>query len=202
MVATDTYANHLLRDDANYHPDVITRSLLTNELDCITCLPSGAHLGLLVGPASLSADGRWVAFSSPSAGFARGDSNGRYDIFINDRTTGSNEWITRGLNGTQSDGNSEVGGLSRDGRYVVFSSDADNLVEGDTNGTLDVFLRDRMLGVTERESISSGGVEGDGDCASPSVSDDGRYVAFCSVATNLDRAGWTGTWQVFIHNRR
>ena len=68
--------------------------------------------------------------------------------------------------------------LSGDGRYVAFTSTASNLVQGDTNNSADVFVRDHLNGTTRRMSISTGGAEGNSDSIRPAISADGRYVAF------------------------
>src|SRR5919204_6943340 len=93
--------------------------------------------------------------------------------------------------GVQGDRDSELPAVSADGRYVAFVSLSDNLVPGDTNGTADVFVRDRLTGTTERVSVSSTGAQANRDSGllngmgGPSISADGRYVAFDSQATNL-----------------
>jgi Tol biopolymer transport system component len=101
----------------------------------------------------------------------------------------------------QSSGNVEAAALSGDGRYVAFASTASDLVPGDTNGVMDVFVRDRLTGVTTRVSVSGSGVEGNGASSHPSISEDGRYVAFQSVAWNLESGDVNTTWDVFVHDR-
>jgi Tol biopolymer transport system component len=76
--------------------------------------------------------------------------------------------------------------INTDGRYVAFPSDGSNLVAGDTNGVRDIFVHDRQTGVTVAVSVGVGGVQGDDLSRNPAISDDGRYVAFSSPATNLD----------------
>jgi Tol biopolymer transport system component len=81
---------------------------------------------------------------------------------------------------------------------VAFDSGASNLVGGDTNGTYDIFLRDTQTGTTSRLSLDSSGVQGNGDSGSPSISADGRYVAFYSLATNLVSGDTNGKFDVFV----
>jgi uncharacterized repeat protein (TIGR01451 family) len=101
----------------------------------------------------------------------------------------------------------DYGDMTPDGRYVVFASAASNLVPGDTNGVGDVFVRDRLTGVTERVSVGPKGVEGDGDSnflgisTAPAISDDGRYVAFKSDASNLVKGDRNGLTDVFVRDR-
>jgi len=98
------------------------------------------------------------------------------------------------------DGNSGSPSISGDGRYVAFSSVATNLVPDDTNGTSDVFVRDRSTGVTRRASVASNGVQSDGDARDPVISRDGRYVAFVSDATNLVPGNGRRSFQVNLHD--
>src|ERR671914_164950 len=100
----------------------------------------------------------------------------------------------------------DYGDMTPDGRFVVFASAASNLVPGDTNGVGDVFVRDRLTGVTELMSIGPRGVQGDGDSnflgisTAPAISDDGRYVAFKSDASNLVRGDRNGLTDVFVRD--
>jgi uncharacterized repeat protein (TIGR01451 family) len=101
----------------------------------------------------------------------------------------------------------DYGDMTPDGRFAVFASIASNLVPGDTNGVGDVFVRDRRTGVTERVSVGAKGVQGDGDSnftgisTAPAISDDGRYVAFKSDATNLVKGDRNGLTDVFVRDR-
>jgi Tol biopolymer transport system component len=88
------------------------------------------------------------------------------------------------------------------GRFVVFASDASNLVPGDTNGLQDVFVRDRRTGTTERASVDSFGNQANGfNAPSPGISDDGRYVAFHSDASNLIPDDTNSNTDAFVHDR-
>jgi len=99
---------------------------------------------------------------------------------------GITERVSLGPGGVQSDNSAvDVPAISADGRFVVFSSFATNLVSGDTNGSQDISIRDRQTGTTRRVSIGPGGVQSNGENRSPAISADGRFVAFDSWATNL-----------------
>lgn len=121
------------------------------------------------------------------------------------------ELISLSSSGVQGDNDSEVASISADGRFVAFSSGADNLVPGDTNNAFDIFVRDRLNRRTERDSITFNGKEANGDSGflnlmgAPSVSADGRFVAFASMATNLLRpnqpADTNGNPDVFVFDR-
>ncbi|MBM3892596.1 MAG: calcium-binding protein, partial [Verrucomicrobia bacterium] len=91
--------------------------------------------------------------------------------------------------------------ITADGRYVTFWSQSPNLVAGDTNGAVDVFVRDRQTSTTERVSLATGGAEGNGNSRFGTLSDDGRYVAFQSDATNLVTGDTNGQRDVFVYDR-
>src|SRR5690606_2450643 len=139
---------------------------------------------------SISADGRYVAFSSSASNLVPNDTNGMSDVFVHDRLTGNTSRVSVNSTGVQGDvaagyGSALNPSISADGRYVSFDSGSTNLVNGDTNGRTDVFVHDRLTGNTSRVSVNSAGVQGDGDSGISSISADGRYVAFSSSATNL-----------------
>ena len=118
--------------------------------------------------------------------------------------TGKNDRVSVGPGGVQANDDSYSGGppaLSTDGRFAAFASAASNLVEGDTNGVYDVFVRDRKRGRTERVSVGQRGVQGDGSSFYPAISADGRYVAFVSLAANLVPGDTNGSLDVFVRDR-
>jgi Tol biopolymer transport system component len=172
-----------------------------------------ANFGSEVG-ITLSADGRFVAFSSGASNLAP-EQHLIQDIFIRDRVSGRTEPVSVSSSGVLSDGISIDPTISADGKYVVFTSDATNLVQGDTNqcdyGLLDetsrpgdcpdIFVRDRETGLTERVSVSSIGEQANNQSYAPAISADGRYVTFVSKARNLiaDDPNWSG---LFIRDRQ
>src|SRR6266516_201460 len=114
------------------------------------------------------------------------------------------ELVSVRSNGTQGDGISgrvSAPAVSTDGVVVAFDSEATNLVGGDTNGALDVFVRDRASGRTERVSVSSKGKQGDSGSAGPMLSGDGRFVTFSSGAANLVSGDTNGRSDIFVHDR-
>jgi hypothetical protein len=158
---------------------------------------------------AISADGRCVAFTSAATNLVAGDTNGFWDVFVRDRSSGTTERVSLDSAGLQGNGESVSGALnipsvaiSADGRFVAFVSRATNLVAGDTNLCQDVFVRDRALGTTERVSVSAGGVEGDNVSSTPTISANGRFVAFSSFATNLVAIPGTGIGQIYVRDRQ
>ena len=109
--------------------------------------------------------------------------------------------VSESTDGDQGNGTSGTAYISADGRYVAFHSPATTLVDGDTNGVTDVFVRDTLTGETTRVSVSSAGVQGNGNSQEPSISGDGRYVVFQSVATNLVSGDTNAKRDIFVHDR-
>lgn len=150
---------------------------------------------------SISGDGRFVAFSSSASNLVPGDTNNEYDVFLHDRLTGIVDRISVDSSGGQADDRSFSPVISTDGRFVAFESWAGNLVSGDTNSTADIFVHDRVSGMTSRVSVDSGGVEGGSSSTRPSISSDGRFVAFDSWASNLVPGDSFNRMDVFVHDR-
>jgi len=151
---------------------------------------------------SISADGRYVAFESFATNLVAGDNNGYLDIFVRDRQTGQTTRVSVDNSGNQGNGHSSAPSISADGRNVAFQSDATNLVAGDTNGVYDIFVHDRQTGRTTRVSVNSSGIQGNAYSDQPSISADGRHVAFESLATNLAAGETNGATDVFVHDRQ
>jgi Tol biopolymer transport system component len=156
----------------------------------------------------ISASGRYVVLNSEATNLVPGDTNNRLDAFVRDRRTGKTTRVSVSTSGDEAKptddpwGGSTAGGISASGRYVVFQSDAPNLVPGDTNGAEDVFLHDRTTGATTRVSVSSAGLQANGASGFSTISADGRYVAFQSAASNLVRGDTNRMVDVFIRDLR
>ena len=170
-------------------------------IERVSVASDGSQAGAYSQSPSLSADGRYVAFSSDASNLVAGDINNTTDIFLHDRQTGATARVSVAGDGSQADAFSISPSISADGRYVAFSSLATNLVAGDTNGTGDVFVHDRQTGATTRISVAGDGSQANGWSDGPSISADGRYVAFSSLATNLVAGDTNGTGDGFVHDR-
>jgi Tol biopolymer transport system component len=149
----------------------------------------------------VSASGRYVAWDSYATNLIADDTNGGLDVFLRDRRTDTTERVSVTSQETQANGESTSAAMSADGRFVVFESGATNLSEVDDNGTVDVFLRDRLYGTTELVSIGLDGTAGDELSLIADVSDDGRYVAFVSRATDLVSDDTNEVADVFVRDR-
>lgn len=134
---------------------------------------------------SISSDGRYVTFASNATNLGPVHSFGGSNTFVHDRVTGRTELASIGSNGQRGNGDSSGGDVSADGRFVVIGSYATNLVPGDTNGSHDLFVRDRVAGTMQRVSVGTGGAQAIRESFGGWISDDGRYVAFNSFARNL-----------------
>jgi Tol biopolymer transport system component len=200
-VAFDSDAPNLVAGDTNGARDVFVRDRIAGTTERISVDSNGVQGNADSAFPSISADGRYVAFASTASNLVAGDTNAHSDVFVRDRLSGTTERVSVDSNGVQGNADSYAPSVSADGRYVAFASDATNLVPGDLNGRTDVFVRDRMAGTTERVSVSSTGTEGDSGSDEPSISADGRYVSFDSVATNLVPGDTNMLEDVFVRDR-
>lgn len=147
-------------------------------------------------------DGRFLAFTSDDSQLVSGDSNQAADIFVYDQTLQQLRRINLASNGSQADQPSSSPAISSDGRFVAFSSLATNLVPGDSNSASDIFVVDRTTGNVERVSMASDGSQANGASFSPSISGDGRYIAFESESNNLDAGNSSHRGTVGPSNRQ
>ncbi|MCY2987972.1 MAG: S8 family serine peptidase, partial [Planctomycetota bacterium] len=205
FVAFTSSASNLVSGDTNNAQDVFVFDRQNRTLERVSTAADGTQGNSASGyndAASLSADGRFVAFMSTASNLVPGDTNGQWDVFVFDRQNRTLERVSLASDGTQGNGYSQSASLSADGRYVAFVSGASNLVPGDTNGGSDVFVFDRQNHALERVSLASDGTQGNGYSYSASLSDDGRFVAFWSGASNLVLGDTNGQPDVFVFDRQ
>jgi Tol biopolymer transport system component len=189
-------------EDPSGCPSIVVRDLDVSEIHAINLDSAGnPHVTFCGSRPPINHGGRYVVFDSLGWSFVPDDTNLADDAFLRDRVAGTTERVSISSEEQQGDGASGGPSVSADGRYVAFLSLATNLVPGDTNATWDVFVRDRLLGLTERVSVSSSGAQGDGRYWSTYISPDGRYVAFDSGSTNLVPDDTNGKADVFLHDR-
>lgn len=167
----------LVAGDTNGVSDVFVRDRTAGVTTRVSVTNAGAQANGSNG--AMSSDGRYVAFTSTLGTLVAGDSNGVKDVFLRDTVMGTTVRVSLSELGAELNAASDNPVVSRDGRFVAFTSSATNAVAGDTNANDDVFVRDTQLGTTIRASLSSSGVQGTGLYGGPSISDDGRYVVFC-----------------------
>lgn len=233
-VAFESSSVDLVVPDDNGASDIFLKDRKTGSLKLISTDPAGLPATgecVSVNPAawvevgsfspSISSNGRYVSFGSCATNLVVGDTNLAMDVFVYDSRTGVIKRVSVSSKGGQS-ANADASlypgsyvshrAISADGRVIAFSSTADNLVEGDTNGVEDQFVHDLETGWTERVSVSSQLEEQDLGTWGPhyartretynGISSDGRYVAFYSNATNLVPGDNNATQDVFVHDRK
>jgi len=202
FVAFESDATNLVPNDTNNLRDVFVRDLTLNLTTRINVQSAGGQAnGGWSGLAAISGDGRFIAFQSSASNLVVGDTNGALDIFVHDRQSGLTERESVNNSGSQVSNSSFNPSLNGDGRFVAFQSSA-SLTDDDTNGFTDVFLRDRQSGTNERISVSTAGIQGNEYSSKPVISQDARYVAFESYASNLVAGDTNNTTDVFVKDRQ
>jgi Tol biopolymer transport system component len=200
FVAFGTVAS-LVPGDTNDYYDIFLRDRTGNTTTLLSKSTGGVPGNDESIHPSLSADGHYVAFFSLSNNLVYGDTNGEYDIFVRDRKMGTTTRISKSSKGLQGNGGSYDPEISANGRFVAYESGASNLIAGDTNAASDIFVRDLPNRTTTRVSKSTAGVQGNDSSSNPSLSGDGRYVAFDSSADNLVAGDSNGARDVFLRDR-
>jgi len=150
----------------------------------------------------ISGDGRFVAFVSNVANLVLVDTNGNTDAFVRDMLLGTTRIVTVSSSGAQGTGAAFINStISRDGRWVAYASSAPNLAPGEFGASYDIFVHDLLTFQTLRVSVSSSGAAANQNSYDPSISDDGRYVAFQTFATNLDPLDTDMQSDIFLRDR-
>ena len=202
IVAFDSLSANLAPGDGNHVFDVFVRDRIAGTTRRVSVATGGGQgNGNSVAP-TVSALGRYVTFGSIASNLVANDTNVDWDVFLHDRRSGTTERISVGSGGAQGNGPSTNSDVSRLGRHVAFASTASNLVSSDTNNSNDVFVRDRQIATLARVSIGSAGQQGNGASFEPSISFDGRFVAFVSNASNLVDGDSNARADVFVRDRR
>ncbi|MCU0753584.1 MAG: hypothetical protein MUE46_00475 [Xanthomonadales bacterium] len=201
VIAYSSTQNNLVTGDTNGAADVFVRLRTTAETRRVSVGPAGVQGNGASDFPVLSANGRYVAFTSVASNLVASDSNALQDIFRHDLQTGETIRVSVATGGVQANGNSFVSTISADGSVVAFTSAASNLVAGDSNGVTDVFVRDLVAGVTTRVSLGPAGAQASGASSDPSISADGRYVGFMSSAANLVSGDSNLQADYFRHDR-
>jgi Tol biopolymer transport system component len=200
-VAFYSSASNLVTGDTNGAVDIFVHDRQTGATTRVSVGIGGAQPNGNSRSPAISADGRYVAYTSGATNLAANDTNAADDIFVYDRQTGATTRISNAPGAVPSNGYSDLAALSADGRYVVFKSTASNLVAGDNNGAWDIFVHDRQTGATTRVSVGPGGAQANSDSNTPALSADGRYAAFESSANNLVVGDTNNASDVFVHDR-
>jgi hypothetical protein len=158
---------------------------LTDRFTRIDQGDSGQWANAWINPDALSANGRYVMFTTAANNIVRPDTNHASDVFVRDLKTGRAERVSGGPHHAQSNRSSSGEALSADGRYRLFNSSASNLITNDTNAKTDIFINDKKTGTTVRCDISTNHSQANRTSGAAAISANGLYVAFLSDATNL-----------------
>jgi Tol biopolymer transport system component len=200
FITFESSADDLTVHDVNHASDVFVRDRKQGSTTMVSVIGYGYSAAGASFNSRISANGRYVAWQSVSDELVGGDTNEASDIFVRDLKKGLTTCVSVDSAGALADGSSFNPWISGNGRYVVFQSDATNLVAGDTNGKVDVFVHDRKQGTTARVSLGPAGAEADADCLGATISTNGRFVAFESAATNLVADDTNGASDVFLRD--
>lgn len=198
FVAFESTATNLVPADTNNNSDIFVRDRLTNITTRISVNSTGNQGNFDAFNPAISADGRFVAFESNSTNLVSGDTNNTSDIFLHDRLNGNTTRISVDSTGQEGDRPSLNPSISADGRLIAFESNSTNLVAGDTNNTSDIFIRNIETNTTTRVSVNSTGNQGNIGSFNPSISANGRFVAFDSLADNLVAGDTNSTRDIFV----
>jgi len=204
FVAFVSAAGNLVADDTNGKADVFLKDMQTGAIVRVSVAADGGQGDDESMMASISADGRFVAFRSRAGNLVSNDGNGLEDVFLKDMQTGAITNVSTPADSAPGDGASGLNSLavSGNGRFVVFESGATNLVSDDVNGKRDIFIKDTQSGATALVSAAASGAQGNEDSyQSVAISADGRFVAFTSDASNLvpeDANAIVGKTDIFL----
>lgn len=210
-VAFSSGSTNLVAGDTNSWRDVFVHDTRARTTERVSVASDGSEANFFCSDPSISADGRFVVFSSLAANLVSEDTNNSSDVFLHDRFTRTTTRVSVASDGTQPNGDSRDPSISPDGRYIAFESFATNLVSNDTNAVSDIFVHDCLTGTTERVSVSTDGAQADSGSStlsdrsgysSVSISEDGALVAFESYASNLVPEDTNGKRDIFVRNRQ
>jgi len=209
LIAFSSSSDNLVPGDENRKDDIFVYNRHTGKTQRVSVASDGAEATGMSWGTDISADGRYVVFVSDARNLAAGDTDYTSDVFVHDLMTKETTQVSVSSEGAGGNGRCCMetttrrwaARMSDDGRYVVFDSQANNLVEGDTNAKADTFVHDRLTGVTRRASIGGDGSQADEDCRRSDISGNGRFVVFDTRATTL-MAEQSSPWvnDVFVHD--
>lgn len=205
-VAFRSDATNLVAGDSNGAGDVFVRDLVSGTTTRRSLTSGGAQGNGASSEPSISSDGQRIAFTSSASNLVSGDTNGNADVFLRNQADSTTTRVSVTSASTQATGGgSSTPSISSAGFHVAYTSSATNLVSGDSNGRSDVFVRDLTTATTIRASVTSAGGEATGAPIGPgswypSISTEGRFVAFTSYQTNLVAGDTNDESDVFVRD--
>ncbi len=201
FVAFESAGTTLVAGDTNGTMDAFVHDRSNATTARVSVSTAGVQGNDESSTVAISGDGLLIAFESIATNLVAGDTGTVRDIFVRDRSNNTTTRASVTATGTQSDDDSFIPSLSLDGRYISFHSFGTNYVPNDTNGTLDVFVHTLANNANERVSLSNSGVQGNDRSRAASLSEDGRLVAYSTIATNLITPDSNGSSDVLISDR-
>lgn len=180
--------------------NIYVHDRLTKVTQRISSTRSGQPVCVASDP-DISGDGRYITFVSANSEIVSDDMNDAYDVFVYDQDIGQTKLVSAASNGLVGNDWSDYGAISDNGRFVVFWSAANNLINDDLNDRGDIFIHDLVTSETTLVSVTSNGSQSNGHSVYPSISADGRFVAFMSNAINLANNDTNGVFDTFVHDR-
>ncbi len=207
FVLFESRSSDLVSGDGNAAYDVFLRDVPSENNGLVSAVSPDALAVTANGFSTVvvnavSADGRYVVFASTATNLVPGTTNGLKQVYRRDRQTGTTALVSINRSGTDGgDGHSFDPSVNADGRYVIFSSNAENLTANDTNLLTDIFVRDMVTGETSLVSVATNGWSANKFSELPSISADGRWIAFQSPANNLaanDSDSWN--YDIFVRD--
>ena len=200
-VVFESAATNLVQNDNNSTQDVFVRDREFGETTRASVASGGTEANGRSDSPTISCDGRYVAFYSYADNLVEDDGNEVSDVFLHDRSENTTIRVSRGLDGAEADGYSGSPAISADGNFVAFESRATNLIEDDSNASIDVFVYEVWTGVIERVSVDSDANQVYRSSGDPVISADGRYVAFLSSSPDLVPGDTNNQEDVFLRDR-
>lgn len=200
FIAFSSTATNLVANDTNGKEDVFLYDVDMQTIVRCSVDSNGVEGNNNSFTPSVSDDGMYVTFTSSSTNLAADDTNSVLDVFVYNTQTGTTTLVSRHSDGTLGDGASYDCKISGNGQFIVYRSLATNLIDTDTNSRLDIFMLDMNDSSTTRVSVSTDGIEGNGDSIQPSISRDGTMVAFASTANNLSGLDGNLVSDIFVRN--
>jgi Tol biopolymer transport system component len=200
-IAFQSDANNLVPNDNNSFTDIFLYERFTKHIKRVSVSSNGTEANFVSFFPALSANGRYIVFQSDAYNLVQNDTNNTTDIFIHDREMASTQLVSMNSKNELGNSTSSEPSISAEGRYIAFHSYATNLVKGDTNKRVDVFVQDRQTREVTRVSVTSEGKEAEGASFGAMISANGRYVVFTSDVTHFVNGDTNQATDVFVHDR-
>ncbi|MCB0318513.1 MAG: PD40 domain-containing protein [Bdellovibrionales bacterium] len=201
FIVYQSLADNLVANDTNDTTDIFLYDRINETTTRVSVKTGGTEGDAASTTASISEDGQYVVFQSEATNLVNSDTNDSSDIFLRDNTGLTTIRVSISSSATELSGASMNPKISTDNSIIAFESEADDVVANDVNEVKDIFVYKRADSSVSRVSVSSNKNESNGESSSPSLSSDGRYIAFLSNATNLISESVNEVANIFVHDR-